>query len=127
MRFHTPLSPIIYAKLLGSKLAGEYQPKITATGMLKGDGNGNVVAATEGVDYGIVPAVTSEDDGKFAVVIGGKWDKLDAFIGEMDLATFNRYIVAGLGPSAGPVGTSLVCEKTVDDVTEQIPMNVLDY
>lgn len=106
---------------------GNKQAKVTASGILKGDGNGGITAAVEGTDYGVVPAVTSEDDGKFAVVIGGKWDKLDAFIGEMDLATFNRYIVAGLGPSAGPVGTSLVCEKTVDDVTEQIPMNVLDY
>ena len=59
MRFHTPLSPIIYAKLLGSKLAGEYQPKITATGMLKGDGNGGVSAAIAGTDYDTASSVVS--------------------------------------------------------------------
>lgn len=51
MRFTTPLSPIIYAKLLGSKMASDYQPKITATGILKGDGSGNVSAAVAGTDY----------------------------------------------------------------------------
>lgn len=59
MRFHTPLSPIIYAKLLGSKLAGEYQPKITATGMLKGNGNGNVSAAFAGTDYDTASNIVS--------------------------------------------------------------------
>ena len=59
MRFHTPLSPIIYAKLLGSKLAGEYQPKITATGMLKGDGNGGVSAAVAGTDYDTASNIVS--------------------------------------------------------------------
>lgn len=51
MRFTTPLFPIIYAKLLGSKMAGDYQPKITATGILKGDGSGNVSAAVAGIDF----------------------------------------------------------------------------
>ena len=111
MMFHTPLSPIIYAKLLGSKLAGEYQPKITATGMLKGNGNGNVVAATEGVDYGIVPAVTNDDNGKVAIVIDGKWAAADAIYGEIGLEAFNRFIAAGLGPMAAPVGTALTCSK----------------
>lgn len=47
--------------------------------------------------------------------------------GEMTLAAFNRYIVLGLGPNVVPVGTALTCDRTLNDVTEQIPMNVLDY
>ncbi|MBO7211308.1 MAG: hypothetical protein J6V44_09950, partial [Methanobrevibacter sp.] len=49
------------------------QSEITASGMLKGDGNGNVSAAVEGTDYGIIPAVTNVDDGKFARVVNGAW------------------------------------------------------
>ena len=49
------------------------QEKITASGMLKGDGNGGVSAAVEGTDYGVVPAVTNVDDGKFARVVNGAW------------------------------------------------------
>lgn len=49
------------------------QEKITASGILKGDGNGGITAAVEGTDYGIVPAVTNVDDGKFARVVSGAW------------------------------------------------------
>lgn len=49
------------------------QEKITASGILKGDGNGGISAAIEGTDYGIVPAVTNVDDGKFARVVSGAW------------------------------------------------------
>lgn len=49
------------------------QNKITASGILKGDGNGGITAAVEGTDYGIVPAVTNVDDGKFARVVNGAW------------------------------------------------------
>ena len=49
------------------------QEKITASGILKGDGNGGITAAIEGIDYGIVPAVTSTDNGKFARVVDGAW------------------------------------------------------
>lgn len=49
------------------------QEKITASGMLKGDGNGGITTAVEGTDYGIVPAVTNVDDGKFARVVNGAW------------------------------------------------------
>lgn len=49
------------------------QEKITASGILKGDGNGGITAAVEGTDYGIVPAVTNIDDGKFARVVNGAW------------------------------------------------------
>lgn len=49
------------------------QSEITASGILKGDGNGGVTAAIEGTDYGVVPAVTNVDDGKFARVVNGAW------------------------------------------------------
>lgn len=49
------------------------QAKITASGMLKGDGNGGVTPAEAGTDYGIVPVVTSDDNGKFARVVNGAW------------------------------------------------------
>lgn len=49
------------------------QEKITASGILKGDGNGGITAAVEGTDYGIIPAVTNVDDGKFARVVNGAW------------------------------------------------------
>lgn len=49
------------------------QSEITASGILKGDGNGGITAAVEGTDYGIVPAVTNVDDGKFARVVNGAW------------------------------------------------------
>ena len=70
------------------------QTKITATGILKGDGNGGVSAAVAGTDYGtyskpsggipssdldstvqskLLPAVTNVDDGKFARVVNGAW------------------------------------------------------
>ena len=71
-----------------------YQEKITAIGILKGDGNGGVTPAEAGTDYGtyskpangipssdfdsstqaqLLPAVTSVDDGKFARVVNGAW------------------------------------------------------
>lgn len=49
------------------------QSEITASGILKGDGNGGITAAVEGTDYGVVPAVTNVDDGKFARVVSGVW------------------------------------------------------
>lgn len=70
------------------------QEKITASGILKGDGNGGVTAAVEGIDYGtyskpswgipsidfdsstqaqLLPDVTNVDNGKFARVVNGAW------------------------------------------------------
>lgn len=70
------------------------QSKVTAAGILKGDGNGGVSAAVAGTDYGtyskpsggipssdfdastqalLLPAVTSVDDGKFVRVVNGAW------------------------------------------------------
>lgn len=70
------------------------QAKVTASGMLKGDGNGGVTSATAGTDYGtyskpangipssdfdsstqalLLPAVTNVDNGKFARVVNGAW------------------------------------------------------
>lgn len=67
------------------------QNKITASGLLKGDGAGGVSAATPGTDYlteapvtsvngetGVVtvrevPAVTASDNGKFLRVVSGTW------------------------------------------------------
>lgn len=70
------------------------QQEITASGILKGDGNGGVTAAEAGTDYGtyskpsggipssdfdastqalLLPAVTNVDDGKFARVVNGAW------------------------------------------------------
>ena len=69
----------------------EKQNKITAAGILKGDGAGGVSAATPGTDYLTeapvtsvngetgavtvreVPAVTASDNGKFLRVVSGAW------------------------------------------------------
>lgn len=69
----------------------EKQNKITAAGILKGDGAGGVSAAVAGTDYlteapvtsvngetGVVtvrevPAVTASDNGKFLRVVSGTW------------------------------------------------------
>lgn len=69
----------------------EKQNKIIASGILKGDGNGGVSAATPGTDYletapvtsvngktGAVeirelPSVTTSDNGKFLRVVSGAW------------------------------------------------------
>ena len=69
----------------------EKQNKITAAGILKGDGAGGVSAATPGTDYLTeapvtsvngetgavtvreVPAVTASDNGKFLRVVSGTW------------------------------------------------------
>ena len=69
----------------------EKQNKITAAGILKGDGAGGVSAATPGTDYLTeapvtsvngktgavkvreVPSVTASDNGKFLRVVSGAW------------------------------------------------------
>ena len=69
----------------------EKQNKITAAGILKGDGAGGVSAAVAGMDYLTeapvtsvngetgavtvreVPAVTESDNGKFLRVVSGTW------------------------------------------------------
>ena len=69
----------------------EKQNKITAAGILKGDGAGGVSAAVAGTDYLTeapvtsvngetgavtvreVPAVTASDNGKFLRVVSGTW------------------------------------------------------
>lgn len=69
----------------------EKQNKITAAGILKGDGAGGVSAAVAGMDYLTeapvtsvngetgavtvreVPAVTASDNGKFLRVVSGTW------------------------------------------------------
>ena len=69
----------------------EKQNKITAAGILKGDGAGGVSAAVAGIDYLTeapvssvngetgavtvreVPAVTASDNGKFLRVVSGTW------------------------------------------------------
>lgn len=69
----------------------EKQNKITAAGILKGDGAGGVSAAIAGMDYLTeapvtsvnggtgavtvreVPAVTASDNGKFLRVVSGTW------------------------------------------------------
>lgn len=45
----------------------------STTAILKGDGNGNAVAATAGTDYSLLPAVTALDNGKFLRVDNGAW------------------------------------------------------
>ena len=70
----------------------EKQNKITASGILKGDGAGGVSAAVAGTDYLTkapvnsvngktgavtvreVPAVTASDNGKFLRVVSGTWE-----------------------------------------------------
>ena len=120
MRGNTPLTPVIFAKF-GKSQPLTPQKVVDATAAMTPE-----QAAQTAQNLGI-PTVTNDDNGKVAIVIDGKWAAADAIYGEMGLEAFNRFIAAGLGPMAAPVGTALTCEKTVDDVTEQIPMNVLDY
>ena len=49
------------------------QNKITASGILKGDGAGGVTAAEAGTDYMAPVAVTTADNGKFLRVVNGAW------------------------------------------------------
>lgn len=49
------------------------QNKITANGILKGDGAGGVSAAAPGTDYMPPVAVTTSDNGKFLRVVNGAW------------------------------------------------------
>ena len=73
----------------------EKQNKITAAGILKGDGAGGVSAATPGTDYLTkapvnsvngktgavkvreVPSVTASDNGKFLRVVSGAWTAVE--------------------------------------------------
>ena len=49
------------------------QNKITANGILKGDGAGGVTDAAPGADYMPPVAVTTSDNGKFLRVVNGAW------------------------------------------------------
>lgn len=54
------------------------QNKITAAGLLKGDGAGGVTEAEAGTDYLLpgsqtLPTVTTDDNGKFLRVVSGAW------------------------------------------------------
>lgn len=49
------------------------QAKITASGVLRGDGNGGVASAEAGADYMAPVVVTAEDNGKFLRVVDGSW------------------------------------------------------
>lgn len=51
----------------------EKQNKITAAGILKGDGAGGVSAAVPGTDYMAPIPVTASDNGKFLRVVSGAW------------------------------------------------------
>ena len=49
------------------------QNKITASGILKGNGAGGVSAAVPGTDYMVPIPVTTSDNGKFLRVVNGAW------------------------------------------------------
>ena len=49
------------------------QNKITASGILKGNGAGGVSAAVPGTDYMVPIPVTASDNGKFLRVVNGAW------------------------------------------------------
>ena len=51
----------------------EKQNKITAAGILKGDGTGGVSTAVPGTDYMAPIPVTASDNGKFLRVVSGAW------------------------------------------------------
>ena len=51
----------------------EKQDKITASGILKGDGTGGVSTAVPGTDYMAPIPVTASDNGKFLRVVSGAW------------------------------------------------------
>lgn len=49
------------------------QAKITASGLIKGNGSGGVTAAVAGTDYMSAVAVTTADNDKFLRVVNGAW------------------------------------------------------
>ena len=49
------------------------QNKITASGILKGNGAGGISAAVPGTDYMVPIPVTASDNGKFLRVVNGAW------------------------------------------------------
>lgn len=51
----------------------EKQNKITAAGILKGDGTGGVSTAVPDTDYMAPIPVTASDNGKFLRVVSGAW------------------------------------------------------
>lgn len=78
----------------------EKQNKITAAGLLKGDGAGGISAAVPGTDYvaeNELPNVTADDNGKYLRVIDGVWDA-----GEPD------FFICTVTAS----GSSYTCDKT---------------
>lgn len=78
----------------------EKQNKITAAGILKGDGAGGISAAVPGTDYvaeNELPNVTADDNGKYLRVIDGVWDA-----GEPD------FFICTVTAS----GSSYTCDKT---------------
>lgn len=82
-----------------SALSGK-QNKITAAGLLKGDGAGGISAAVPGTDYvaeNELPNVTADDNGKYLRVIDGVWDA-----GEPD------FFICTVTAS----GSSYTCDKT---------------
>lgn len=95
----------------------EKQNKITAAGLLKGDGAGGISAAVPGTDYvaeNELPNVTADDNGKYLRVIDGVWDA-----GEPD------FFICTVTAS----GSSYTCDKTPTQILAtaiagQIPMAV---
>ena len=69
-----------YYKDQAASIVGPQQPKITATGILKGEGDGVVSAAVAGTDYQAPLPSQSGQSGKFLTTDGSalSWDSVDA-------------------------------------------------
>ena len=70
---------------LWGKITAAFQPKITASGLLKGDGQGGVTAATSGTDYSVLPSQSGQS-GKFLTTNGttASWTSLPVYNGEVE-------------------------------------------
>ena len=69
-----------YYKDQAASIVGPQQPKITTTGILKGEGDGVVTAAVAGTDYQAPLPSQSGQSGKFLTTDGSalSWDSVDA-------------------------------------------------
>lgn len=80
---------------------GDYQAKITASGLLKGDGSGNVSAAVKGTDYAVVTKAT--------VTLSATWSGEGPYTQAVTLAGVTANSKVDLEPEAA------VIQQLIDD------------
>lgn len=103
-----------YYKDQAASIVGPQQPKITATGILKGEGDGVVSAAVAGTDYQAPLPSQSGQSGKFLTTNGSalSWDSVDAL---PDQTGNSGYFLTTNGTAASWSDTPMI--KGVDYVT----------